>query len=328
MDLSVKYLGLDIKSPLVVGSSSLTANLDRLKKIEKAGAGAVVLKSIFEEEIYNEYNKVVDEEDTNYAYLDYYDFKIKQDNIQKYIKLIEDAKAELTIPVIASINCSSNHEWMFFAKKIQEAGADAIELNLFILPSDFDANCTKTEDLYFDIIKKVKVEVSIPIAVKISYYSSNLAAFVKKVSESDVDGIVLFNRFFHPDFDIDKFEIIPSNVLSNPSDLAISLRWIAIMSGRVSCDLIASTGVHDGASLIKQLLAGADSVQIASALYSNGVEYVTVILDELKEWMKKHNFNSISEFKGKMSQVNAPNPAEFERVQFMKYFGHKKYDLD
>jgi len=328
MDLSVKYLGLDLKSPLVVGSSSLTSNLDRLKKVEKAGAGAVVLKSIFEEEIYNEYNKVVDEEDTNYGYLDYYDFKIKQDNIQKYIKLIEDAKAELTIPVIASINCSTNHEWMFFAKKIQEAGADAIELNLFILPSDFEANCTKTEDLYFDIINKVKVEVSIPIAVKISYYSSNLAAFVKKVSESGVDGIVLFNRFFHPDFDIDKFEIIPSNVLSNPSDLAISLRWIAIMSGRVSCDLIASTGVHDGVSLIKQLLAGADSVQIASALYSHGVEYVTVILDELKEWMKKHNFNSIADFKGKMSQVNAPKPAEYERVQFMKYFGHKKYDLD
>lgn len=328
MDLSVKYLGLDLKSPLVVGSSSLTSNLDRLKKLEKAGAGAVVLKSIFEEEIYNEYNKVVDEEDKNYGYLDYYDFKIKQDNIQKYIKLIEDAKAELSIPVIASINCSTNHEWMFFAKKIQEAGADAIELNLFILPSDFETNCTKTEDLYFDIIKKVKVEVNIPIAVKISYYSSNLAAFIKRVSESDVDGIVLFNRFFHPDFDIDKFEIIPSNVLSNPSDLAISLRWIAIMSGRVSCDLIASTGVHDGVSLIKQLLAGADSVQIASALYSHGVEYVTTILDELKVWMKKHNFNSISEFKGKMSQVNAANPAEFERVQFMKYFGHKKYDLD
>jgi len=200
---------------------------------------------------------------------------------------------------------------MFFAKKIQEAGADAIELNLFILPSDFDANCTKTEDLYFDIIKKVKVEVSIPIAVKISYYSSNLAAFVKRVSESDVDGIVLFNRFFHPDFDIDKFEIIPSNVLSNPSDLAISLRWIAIMSGRVSCDLIASTGVHDGASLIKQLLAGADSVQIASALYSNGVEYVTVILDELKEWMKKHKFKSISEFRGKMSQPNRNGKFKF-----------------
>ncbi|NOY49542.1 MAG: dihydroorotate dehydrogenase-like protein [Chlorobi bacterium] len=332
MDLSVNYLGLELKSPLVVGSSSLTSSLDHLKKAETAGAGAVVLKSIFEEEIYNEYNKVMDYERTEgeseYAYLDYYDFKIKQDNIQNYIKLIKEAKSELSIPVIASINCSSNHEWMFFAKKIQEAGADAIELNLFILPSDFNASSHQVEDLYFDIINKVKAEINIPLSVKLSYYSSNLAAFLNKVSESGVDGIVLFNRFFHPDFDIDTFEVTPSNVLSNPSDLAISLRWISLLSGRVSCDLIASTGVHDGSALIKQLLAGADAVQVASVLFTKGIEYVSVMLDDLKKWMEKHGFENISDFKAKMSQVSAPNPAEYERVQFMKYFGHKKYDLD
>ncbi len=332
MDLSVKYLGLELRSPLVVGSSSLTSTLDHLKKAESAGAGAVVLKSIFEEEIYNEYNKIVDDEKTEgeaaYGYLDYYDFKIKQDNIQKYIKLIEEAKSELSIPVIASINCSTNHEWMFFAKKIQDAGADAIELNLFILPSDFNASSQQTEDLYFDIISRVKAEVNIPLAVKLSYYSSNLAAFVKKISESGIDGIVLFNRFFQPDFDIDKFEIIPSNVLSSPSDLAISLRWISLLSGRISCDLIASTGVHDGAALIKQILAGADAVQVVSTLFTHSIDYVSTMLDDLKKWMEKHGFSSLTDFKGKMSQVNAPNPAEYERVQFMKYFGDKKYELD
>jgi len=332
MDLSVKYLGLELKSPLVVGSSSLTGTLNHLKKAEAAGAGAVVLKSIFEEEIYNEYNEVVGNEkvegEPDYGYLDYYDFKIKQDNIKKYLQLIKDAKSELSIPVIGSINCSSNHEWMFFAKKLQEAGADALELNLFILPSDFNMNNEETEALYFDIIKKVKAEVSIPISVKLSYYSSNLATFVKKVSETGVEGVVLFNRFFHPDFDIDKFEITPSNVLSSPSDLAISLRWISLLSGRLNADLIASTGVHDGSALIKELLAGADAVQVASTLFTHGIGYVATMLDELKVWMQKHGFESIADFKGKMSQANAPNPAEYERVQFMKYFGHKKYDLD
>jgi dihydroorotate dehydrogenase (fumarate) len=332
MDLSIKYLGLDLKSPLVVGSSSITSDLVQLKKAEAAGAGAVVLKSIFEEEIYNQYNKVLgeakEEDEAPYAYLDYYDFKIKQDNVEKYLNLIKSAKAELSIPVIGSINCSSKHEWMFFAKKLQEAGADAIELNLFIMPSDPVRNSAEVEDLYFEIINKVKAEVTIPVAVKLSHYFSNLGSFVKKVSETGVDGVVLFNRFFSPDFDIDKFEVVPTNVLSSPSDLAISLRWVSMLSGRLGSDLIASTGVHDGSALIKQLLAGADAVQVASTLFTHGIAYVTTMLDELKAWMERHGFESIADFKGKMSQANSPNPAEYERVQFMKYFGHKKYDLD
>ncbi|RLD91411.1 MAG: diguanylate cyclase [Bacteroidetes bacterium] len=331
MDLSVSYLGLKIKNPIVVGSSGLTASIENLKKMENSGAGAVVLKSIFEEEIFYEYKSILEkekEEDTpNYEYLDYYDYKIKQDNVKKYLELIKNAKNALNIPVIASCNCVSSWEWCFFAKKIEEAGADAIELNMFILPSDFTKTCDGIEKTYLKHIEAIRKAVNIPVAVKLSYYFADLAAFVKRISETGVDGVVLFNRFFHPDFDIENFQIIPSNVLSRSSDLAISLRWMSILSGRLSSDLIASTGVHDGASVIKEILAGADAVQVVSTLYKNGIESIEDMLEEVKTWMEKHGFNKIDDFKGKMSQVNSPNPAEYERVQFMRYFEDKKYNL-
>ena len=332
MDLSVNYLGLKIKTPIVAGSSSLTSSLANLKKLEENGAGAVVLKSIFEEEIYLEYQSILEKEKNfehpDVRFLDYYDYKIKQDNIKKYLALIKEAKSVLNIPVIASINCKSQWEWSFFAKKIEEAGADGIELNMFILPSDFSLTCEKVENTYLNIITSIKEAVNIPVAAKLSYYSSDLAAFVKRVSETGVDGVVLFNRFFHPDFDIDKFEVIPSNVLSRPSDIAISLRWMSILSGRIDCDLIASTGVHDGAGVVKELLAGADAVQVVSALYQHGIKYLGNMTRDLKDWMSKHGFEKIEDFRGKMSQINSPNPAEYERVQFMRYFEGKKYDLD
>jgi len=332
MDLSVSYLGLKIKNPVVVGSSGITSNIENLKKIQESGAGAVVLKSIFEEEIYHEYRSILEKEQQentpDYEYLDYYDYKIKDDNVKKYLSLIEAAKKELDIPVIASYNCVSDWEWTFFAKKLEEAGADAIEVNMFMLASDFSKTCENVEDTYLKQIEKIRSSVKIPVSVKLSYYYADLASFVKRVSETGVDGIVLFNRFFHPDFDIDKFEVVPSNILSQPSDLAISLRWISILSGRVDCSLIASTGVHDGASVIKEILAGADAVQTVSTLYKNGIGYVSQMLDDLKTWMEKHNFEKIDDFKGKMSQVNSPNPAEYERVQFMRYFESKKYELD
>ena len=332
MDLSTSYLGLKLKSPVIVGSSGLTTSVENLKKIESSGAGAVVLKSIFEEEIYNEYRSILekekDQEFPDTRFLDYYDYKIKDDNIKRFLELIKTAKKEIDIPVVASINCVSSWEWSFFAKKLEEAGADAIELNLFILPSDFDKNCQEVEDTYLKIIKQITEAVKIPVSVKMSYYFADLAAFVQKVSKSGVKGIVLFNRFFHPDFDIDNFKVVPTNVLSHSSDLAISLRWMSIMSGRVDCDLIASTGVHDGKSIIKEILAGADSVQMVSALYKNGIDSITGMLEDVKSWMRKHNFEKLDDFRGKMSQKNSPNPAEYERVQFMRYFDTKKYDLD
>ncbi len=331
-DLSVNYMGLKLKSPIIVGSSNLSNTIANIRKIEASGAGAVVLKSIFEEEIYYEYEDVLKKDMAEFGetneYLDYFDFKIKENNIKKYIALIEEAKKTVNIPIIASINCVSSHEWMYFAKKVQEAGADALELNVFIMPLNFEKTSEEVEKIYFDVATKIKSELSIPVSLKISYYFSNLADTVMKLSNTGIDGIVLFNRFFSPDFDIDNFKVIPTNVLSNPTDIHLSLCCVSILSGRTNCDLIASTGIHDGKAVIKQLLAGAQATQVVSVLYKNGIGYVATMLDEVKAWMEKHNFSSIDEFRGKMSQTSSENPAVYERVQFMKYFGGKEYDLD
>jgi len=327
MDLSVNYLGLKLKSPIVAGSSSLTMNLNNLKKIEKAGAGAIVLRSLFEEEITLEYDHLVKAGKESEGYMDYYDVKIKNDNIKNYLQFIQEAKSTVNIPIIASVNCTSAHEWTYFAKKLEEAGADAIELNMFIMPSNFDKKCDEVQDVYMDIIDKVRNSTKLPIAVKLSYYFADLARFVKEVS-TKVDGVILFNRFFHPDFDIENFKIISSNVLSRTTDIAISLRWISILAGKVDSNLIASTGVHDGQSVIKEILAGADATQVVSALYKHGIEYIEDMTAELKEWMERHDFKSLDDFRGKMSQKNVENPAVVERVQFMNYFESKKYDFE
>jgi dihydroorotate dehydrogenase (fumarate) len=216
-----------------------------------------------------------------------------------------------------------SEEGRVFAAQLEKAGADALELNMFFLPSDFERTSEEKEAAYFQIIDKVQKAVSIPISLKISYYFSNLGPMIQKLSETGIGGLVLFNRFFSPDFDIDKFEVVPSNRLSAPSDLPISLRWIAIMAERVNCDLAASTGVHDGIAVIKQLLAGANAVQVVSTLYNNDKGYIQEMLKTLEDWMAKKGFNSLADFRGKMSQAKSSNPAAYERMQFMKYFGGK-----
>jgi dihydroorotate dehydrogenase (fumarate) len=327
MDLTTKYLGLTLRSPIIVGSSGLTDSVSKIEQLEKHGAGAVVLKSIFEEEITMEYEKVVEEEAPHRYkddFLDYFDFRLKQENIEKYINLISEAKEKVSIPVIGSINCTQSHEWPYFAKNIQKAGADALELNVFILPSNLNLTAEYIEKTYLDIIQKVKKEVNIPVVLKMSYFFSNLAHIIEKLSSTGIAGIVLFNRFYTPDIDIDKLELTATNVFSTPNELATSLRWIGIMASRVSCDLAASTGVHDGASVIKQLLAGADAVQVVSALYNKGPEYLETMLNDIQDWMKEKNYDKVNAFKGMLSQDKAQNPSLFERVQFMKYFSDRK----
>jgi len=324
VDLSTQYLGLKLKNPLIAGSSGLSATAKGVRDFEENGAAAVVLKSIFEEEIMFEYEDILREasqEGVNMDQFDYYDFELKSGKIEKYTRLIEECKNSVSIPVIASINCVYSHEWTSFAKQLEEAGADALELNMFFLPSEFDRTTEEKERAYFQIIEKVQKEVSIPIALKISYYFSNLGPMIQNLSKTGIAGLVLFNRFYSPDFDIDKLEVVSSNVFSNPSDLAISLRWIGIMAQRVSCDLAASTGVHDGAALIKQILAGANAVQVVSAFYQHGKGHIATLLGALEEWMVKKGFNSLADFRGKLSQAESSNPAAYERVQFMKYFG-------
>jgi dihydroorotate dehydrogenase (fumarate) len=326
MDLSTKYLGLELKNPVIVGSSGLTDSVKKIADLEKFGAGAVVLKSIFEEEISMEYEKVLAEEaPSRYKddYLDYFDYKIKEQNIKNYIKLIADAKKAVSIPIIASINCTSSHEWTYFAQKIEEAGADALELNIFIMPSTLDKSIEDIDHVYLEIINNVKNIVKIPIAIKISYYFSNLGRAVKVLSKTGIQGIVLFNRFYSPDIDLDKMEITSTNVFSTPQELSTSLRWIGILANRVKCDLAASTGVHDGKAVVKQLLAGADAVQMVSALYQKGPEFLKEVIKEIEDWMAEKGFESIADFKGKLSQEQYVEPALYERVQFMKYFSDR-----
>lgn len=323
MDLTTNYLGLKLANPIIVGSSGLTDSVEKIQKLEKSGAGAVVVKSIFEEEIVFELEDILEEAEAagvNLDQFDYYDFHLKGEKVKKYVDLIKSAKAKVAIPIIASINCVYSHDWVAFARQIQDAGADAIELNMFFLPSDFSRSSQEQEKIYFNIIEKLVKSVSIPIALKISYYFSNLGQMIQRLSNTGISGIVLFNRFFSPDIDIETLKVKPSFVFSSPSDIAVSLRWIAIMSQRVNCDLAASTGVHDGKAVVKQILAGANAVQIVSCLYKNGVDYIEEIIKTLKSWMADHEYQKISDFRGKISQEKAENPAVYERVQFMKYF--------
>jgi dihydroorotate dehydrogenase (fumarate) len=325
-DLTTTYLGLRLQSPIIVGSSGLTDKPEKIALLEKYGAGAVVLKSIFEEEILMEYDHILSEEAPGRYkddYLDYFDYRIRETNLDNYLNLIIQARKTVKIPVIASINCSTTHEWTYFAKKIQEAGADALELNIFILPSVLARSAENIEQTYLEIIQSVRNEIRIPLAVKMGFYFSNLAGMIAELSHCNIAGLVLFNRSYSPDIDIDKLEITSANVLSSPRDLPVSLRWIAIMSNRVKCDLAASTGVHDGKAVVKQILAGANAVQVVSALYEKGPEYLETMVKELSDWMLSKNYRKIDEFRGLLSQERQVNPALFERVQFMKYFSDR-----
>jgi len=327
MDLRTNYLGFTLENPIIVGSCGYTYSVKDVKSLVENGAAAIVLKSIFEEEILWEMESNLAQMQrpmTIYPEIyDFFDLETIEDSVTKYLNLISECKKEVDVPIIASVNCISSHEWVSFARRIEEAGADALELNIFIMPSDLNRTSQENEKMYFEIIDSVVSVAKIPVAVKLSYYFTNLASMIKQISERGVKGIVLFNRFFEPDFDLDTFTVVPTNVLSSPSDLGKSLRWIAIMSERVSCDLCASTGVHDGKAVIKQILAGAKAVQIASAIYRKGPKVIGEMLEEIKNWMNEKGFNSLDDFRGRMSQSRSLNPAAYERAQFMHYFSEK-----
>lgn len=326
-DLSTSYMGLKLKSPIIVSSSGLTNSLQDIIELEKQGAGAVVLKSLFEEEIVTEMEHELRKmQSDHYIYpetMEFYSANNVEDTLTNYLKLITDCKQNTQIPIIASIHCISAHNWPYFAKSLEDAGADALELNISILPSDNNLNSIEIEKIYFDIINAVKSEVSIPLSIKISHYFSNLAGMLTRFANTGVDSIVLFNRFYSPDIDIDSFDIIPAPMFSSPTDYVLPLRWISIMSDRVDCDLSASSGVHDGTTLIKMILAGASTVQVASTLYKNGYAHIKIMLSELQTWMNRKDFTTIAQIKGMLSQSRSINPAGYMRIQFMKYYAQK-----
>jgi dihydroorotate dehydrogenase (fumarate) len=323
-DISCKYLGMTLKSPIVVGSCGLTQSVSRIADLEQNGAGAVVLKSIFEEEIAFEFQDMLRQAAPgayNYEHFDYYDYQIKEERLGRYIQLIQESKRAVSIPVIASVNCTYSHEWTFFAERLQAAGADALELNMFFPPSDFKRTSHERTQLYFDTIAKVKSRVSIPIVLKISHYMDDLGAMIQRLSQTGISALVLFNRFYSPDFDIDQQRVVQTNVFSNSTEYALPMRWVALMAGRVDCDLVASTGIHDGRTVIKQILAGATAVQVVSTLYKNGTAHLKSMLQEVQDWMIRNEYYALEQFRGAMSQAKSEDPAVYERFQFMKHFG-------
>jgi dihydroorotate dehydrogenase (fumarate) len=316
-------MGLNLRNPIVAGSSGLTNSVENIIEMEKNGIAAVVLKSLFEEQIIHSASHTIMQGEYINQYPEAEDYirnYTTENDVNNYLRLVEDAKKAVTIPVIASINCISDSEWIDYAKKIEAAGADGLELNIAVLPSDPNKESSENEKVYFDITRKVIKALDIPVAIKLSYYFSGLAKTLTSLSWTGIKALVLFNRFYSPDIDIEHEEVKSSFVFSTPSEIALPLRWIAMLSPIVECDIAASTGVHDGTALIKQLLAGANVVQIASVLYQKGFREIGSMIDQLENWMDRHNYRSIDDFRGKLSVANTENPAAYERIQFMKHF--------
>ncbi len=322
-NLNTTYLGLNLKNPIIVSSSGLTNSIDKIEKLVNAGVGAVVLKSLFEEQINHEINNQISTGE-GYDYpeaMDYITGYTKDNSVGKYLKLISDAKAKFDIPVIASINCFSANEWVDFAKKIEEAGADAIELNVHVVNTDKNVEASVVEGLYYSIAENIKKAIKIPFTIKLGDNFANIVNVVNKLHALGTKGVTLFNRFYEPDIDIDKLTLTSSSVFSSPSDIRKSLRWVAIVSDKVDqIEVSASTGNHDGEAVIKQLLAGAKTVQVCSSVYKNGAKVISEMLNELSFWMESKKYKSIDSFRGLMSYRKIKDPAVYERAQFMRYF--------
>ena len=321
MDLKTTYLGLELRSPVVVSSSGLTLSLNNIKKFEKYGAGAVVLKSLFEEQIMYETRNSLETYDA-YQHpesIDFLKYITREQSIDRYLNLINDAKSSVSIPVIASINCISNNKWTDFAGELENAGADALELNVFI--TDYDKlNNAQIEDLYFKIIESVRKNTSLPVAIKVSYYFTNLPQMLLKLAFSGVDGMVLFNRYYSPDIDIEKLEVTSGSHFSLPDEASIPLRWIGILADNVSCDISATTGIHTAKDALKLLMVGATTVQVCSTLYKNGIDYLGTLLEDMESWMESHNHSNINEIRGILSSKSKEEQKLFSRTQYMKYY--------
>ncbi|MBI9061695.1 MAG: dihydroorotate dehydrogenase-like protein [Marinilabiliaceae bacterium] len=322
-NLETKYLGLNLKNPIVVSSSGLTNSVEKIGKLVEAGAGAVVLKSLFEEQINHEVNNVIYKgEGFDYPEaLDYVKGYTRDNSVNEYLKLIKETKAKYDIPVIASINCYSADEWVDFARQIEASGADALELNVFIVNTDKNSEAGDYEKIYYEVLNNVSQIISIPVSIKLGLYFSNLVSVVNKISVSGAKGVVMFNRFYEPDIDIDKLSLTSAEVFSSPADMRRTLRWVAIVSEKIqNIDISASTGVHNGEGVIKQLLAGATTVQVCSAIYKGGAKVVTEMVQKLESWMDDKGFKSVEEFRGSMNYGKIGDPHLYERAQFMRYF--------
>lgn len=319
MDLSTVYMSLKLRNPIIAGSSGLTGTPEKVAKCAAAGAGAVVLKSVFEEQIESELGEL--SRDGWYPEaMDYIRTYGMNNAVQAYLDLLTESRNACDIPVIPSIHCFGTGKWTDFAAQLESAGASAIELNAYILASDPRRNGRENEETILDIVTDVKSKVSIPVAVKIGSHFSALSSFVKELDGVGVDAVVVFNRFFSIDFDIENITVIDGEPFSTPGEANEVLRWVSLLNPVTSCDICATTGIHDGAGVVKQLLAGANAVQVSSVLYREGLEAIGRMQGFMVDWMRRHGYGSVEEFRETLSASASTkgNPAEFRRVQFMR----------
>jgi dihydroorotate dehydrogenase (fumarate) len=323
MDLTTRYLGMTLRSPLVPSASPLSDDLANIKRMEDAGAGAVVLYSLFEEQLSREqeslHHHLMYGTESFAEALTYLpepsEFRMGP---QEYLEHIRKAKEAVKIPIIASLNGMSIGGWVDHAKKIQQAGADALELNIYYIPTEADITSMEIEQTYIDILKAVRSVISIPVAVKLSPFFSNLANMAKRLDQAGAGALVLFNRFYQPDMDLETLDVKTNVLLSTPQALRLPMRWIAILYGRIKANLAATSGVHSASDVLKVLMAGADVAMLCSALLRNGIDYMKKIENEMCDWLTEHDYESIQQLQGSVSQKNSSDPTAFERAQYMK----------
>jgi len=323
MDLTTRYLGLNLRTPLVPSASPLSDDVDSMKRMEDCGASAIVLHSVFEEQVRGEVEAVQAHlafGTDSFAEASSFFPKPAEFIVgpEEYLAKVRQAKESIHVPIIASLNCAAIGGWVDYATQIEQAGADALELNIYWIPTEMDRTASEVEQSYLDIVKSVKSVVKIPVAVKLSPFFSNMANLAKRLDETGVNGLVLFNRFYQPDINLDDLEIQPNIHLSSSHDMRLPLRWIAILYGRIKADLAATSGIHSAQDVIKMLMVGADVTMLCSVLFSRGLGIIREIETELANWLAEHDYQSLRQLQGSMSQKYCADPAAFERAQYMR----------
>ncbi len=323
MDLSTTYMGMQLKNPIVPSASPLSAELDSIREMEDSGAAAVVLFSLLEEQITHEAleldHYLTRGTESFPEALTYYpaisEFQLGS---EEYLEHIRKTKEAVEIPVIGSLNGTSVGGWMDYARKIQQAGADALELNMYFIPTDPMLESAEIESIYLETLKVVKNSVTVPVAMKLSPFFTNMANMAKRLDDAGANALVLFNRFYQPDIDLENLEVVPGVRLSTSGSMRIPLRWLAILHGRLRASLAATTGVHSGEDVLKMLMAGADVTMMCSALLKNGIRHISQVLAEMEQWMIEHEYVSVKQMKGSMSHKSCADPSAFERANYMK----------
>lgn len=333
MDLTTTYLGLKLKNPLVASASPLSHTLESMKRLEEAGISAIVMYSLFEEQIVHESAEL--SHHLNYGSESFNEARSYFPNIhdynldpEEYIELLHEAKQNLGIPIVGSLNGISAGGWVRYAKKMEEAGADALELNVYYIAADITVSSADVEERYLEVLREVKKTIKIPVAMKLSPFISSLSNFARRLDAAGVNGLVLFNRFYQPDIDLEALDVRPGVVLSHSHDNRLPLRWIAILKGNIKAGLAATSGVHTAEDVLKLTMAGADVTMLCSSLLMHGPRHITQLLKEMDEWMINHEYVSIGQMKGSMSQKSVADPSAFERANYMKALNQYREDFN